>query len=58
MNGMIDLLLASALICSESEKLVQNLMKSGQSTVDKYELIKVIKTNTEEGCYEGSEHDT
>ena len=58
MHGMIDHLLASALICSESEKLVQNIMKSGQSTVDKYELIKVIKTNSEEGCYEGSEHDT
>ena len=58
MNGMIDLLLASALACADSKKLVQNIMKSGQSTVDKYELINVIKTNTEEGCYEGSEHDT
>ena len=58
MNGMIDLLLASALACADSKELVQNIMESGQSTIDKHELIEVIKTNTEVGCYEGSEHDT
>ena len=58
MNGMIDLLLASALACADSKELVQNIMESGQSTIDKHELIEVIKTNTEVGCYEGAEHDT
>ena len=55
---MIEIILATALSCSESQELVQKIMKSGETIVDKHELIEVIKTNTEEGCYEGSEHDT
>ncbi len=55
---MIDFLLAAALSCGESKELVQNIMESGQTIVDKHELIEVIKTNTKEGCYEGSESNT
>ena len=55
---MIDLILAAAISCSESKEIVQNVMESAESVLDKHELIEVIKTNTEEGCYEGSEHDT
>ena len=55
---MIDLILATALSCSESKELVENIMESGESTLDKHELIEVIKTNTETGCYEGSEHNS
>ena len=55
---MIDLILATALSCSESKELVENIMESGESTLDKHELIEVIKTNTETGCYEGSERNS
>ena len=55
---MIDLILATALSCSESKELVQNLMKSGESILYKHELIEMIKTNTKAGCYEGSEHNS
>tara|TARA_B100000287_G_C20189167_1_gene605440 strand:- start:387 stop:554 length:168 start_codon:yes stop_codon:yes gene_type:complete len=55
---MIEILLATALNCSDSKELVENIMKSHQSTVDKHELIEVIKTNTKLGCYEGSEHNS
>ena len=55
---MIDLILATALSCSESKELVQNLMKSGESILYKHELIDVIKVNTKPGCYEGSEHNS
>ena len=55
---IIEILLATVLSCSESKELVEYIMESGESTLDKHELIEVIKTNTEPGCYEGSEHDT
>ena len=55
---MIELLLATALDCEGSQKLVEKIMKSQQSTLHKHELIEVIKTNTELGCYEGSEHNS
>ena len=55
---MIDLILATALSCSESKEVVQNIMESGDSVLEKHELIEVIKTNTNPGCYEGSEHET
>ena len=55
---MIDLILATALSCSESKEVVQNIMESGDSVLEKHELIEVIKTNTEPGCYEGSEHNS
>ena len=52
---MIELLLATALTCSESKELVEDIMGSQQSVIDKHELIEVIKVNTKSGCYEGSE---
>ena len=55
---MIEILLASALDCEGSQELVEKIMKSQQSTIDKHELIEVIKTNTETGCYEGSERNS
>ena len=51
-------ILATALICSDSKELVENIMESGESVLNKHELIEVIKTNTEPGCYEGSEHNS
>ena len=56
---MIELLLATALNCTDSKELVENIMKqSSESVLYKHELIEVIKTNTELGCYEGSEHNS
>ena len=56
---MIELLLATAITCSESQKIVKNIMEnSAESVLYKHELIEVIKTNTEPGCYEGSEHNS
>ena len=55
---MIELLLATALDCEGSQELIEKIMKSQQSTLHKHELIEVIKTNTELGCYEGSERNS
>ena len=55
---MIEILLATALSCEGSEEVIENIMKSGDSVLYKYELIEVIKANTELGCYEGSEHNS
>ena len=50
---MIDLILATALTCSESQDLILDVKKA--QTEYKEDIIKTIKTNTEPGCYEGSE---
>ena len=56
---MIELLLATALNCSESKEIVENIMKeSSQSVLYKHDLIEFIKVITEPGCYEGSEHNS
>ena len=55
---MISFLLATALNCEDSQKLVEKIMKSNQSTLEKHELIEVLKTNKKPGCYEGSEHNS
>ena len=55
---MIEFLLATALSCEGSQKLVEKVMKSQESTIDKHELIEVIKVNTKPGCYEGSERNS
>ena len=52
---MIALILATALSCSVSESLIQNIMETNETVVFKQELVEVIKGNTKEGCYEGSE---
>ena len=55
---MIEILLAAALDCEGSQELIERIMKSQQSTIEKHELIEVLKTNTEPGCYERSEHNS
>ena len=50
---MIEFLLATTLKCSEAKELIDKVRVS--QGVDRDELIEVIKTNTKEGCYEGSE---
>ena len=57
-DAMMDLILATILSCSESKELVEDIMGSQQSVMDKHELIEVIKVNTKSGCYEGSEHNS
>ena len=53
---MIELLLATALTCSEAQELIDKVSVS--PGVDRDAIIEVIKTNTEPGCYEGSEHNS
>ena len=53
---MIELLLATVLTCSDAQELIDKVgMSQG---VDRDSIIEVIKTNTESGCYEGSEHNS
>ena len=52
---MMELLLATVLACSDSQALIENVMNSKQTIIEKNDLIEVIKVNTEVGCYEGSE---
>ena len=51
---MIELILATALTCSEAQDLIVSVQKSRVEFKD--DLIETIKVNTEPGCYEGSEH--
>ena len=55
---MMELLIAAAFACEDSKEVVESIMKSQQTTLIKHELIEVIKTNTETGCYEGSERNS
>ena len=53
---MIPFLLATALSCSESQELVENLRKNPrQSSEMKVELVEVIKTNTVGGCWDAND---
>ncbi len=52
---MIELLLATALTCHESQEVIDSLRQYQTLSEYREELIEVIKTNTKEGCYEGSE---
>ena len=52
---MIELLLATALTCHESQEVIDSLKQYQTLSEYREELIEVIKTNTKEGCYEGSE---
>ena len=48
---MIPFLLATALSCSDAKEINQSIMKQRDlSTLDKHELIEVMKANTKEGC--------
>ena len=53
---MLELLLATALTCSEAQDLIYDVQRS--QVEYKEDIIKTIKTNTETGCYEGSEHNS
>jgi hypothetical protein len=53
---MIELILATALTCSEAQDLIVDLNKSRMEF--KEDIIETIKVNTEPGCYEGSEHNS
>ena len=53
---MIDLILATALTCSESQDLILDVQKA--KTEYKEDIIKTIKLNTEPECYEGSERNS
>ena len=53
---MIELLLATALTCTDAQGLIDNIMKS--KVEYKEDLIEVIKTNTQPECYEGSERNS
>ena len=53
---MIELLLATALTCSESQDLILDVQKA--QTEYKEDIIETIKTNTQPGCYEGSERNS
>ena len=53
---MLELLLATALTCSEAQNLIEDVNKAQVSY--KQDIIQTIKTNTEAGCYEGSEHNS
>ena len=52
----MELLLAVTLSCSEAKDLIDDINLS--RVVDREELVNVIKTNTEPGCYERPEHDS
>ncbi len=52
---MIELLLATALTCHESQEVIDSLRQYQTLSEYREELIEVIKTNTKPECYEGSE---
>ena len=48
---MIPFLFAASLTCSDAKEINQSIMKQRDiSTLDKHELIEVMRANTEEGC--------
>jgi hypothetical protein len=53
---MIELLLATALSCSDAQDLIDSARRSKSEY--KEDIIKTIKLNTEPGCYEGSEYNS
>ena len=55
---MIELLLATALTCHESQEVIDSLRQYQTLSEYREELIEVIKTNTEPECYEGSERNS
>ena len=51
---MIPILLASTISCSDAESLVEKFNKSDVPQEHKVELVEVIKTNTEAGCWDAN----
>ena len=52
---MIPFLLATALSCSDAESLIEKFNKRDVSQEQKNELIEVIKTNSDEGCWDAND---
>jgi hypothetical protein len=52
---MISFLLASTLSCSDAESLVERFTTRNVPQEQKAELIEVIKTNTEAGCWDAND---
>ena len=52
---MIPFLLATALSCSDAESLIEKFNKRDVSQEQKIELIEVIKTNSDEGCWDAND---
>ena len=53
---MIPLLLATSLNCESAQDIVQNIMQyRDMSTLDKHELIEVIKVNSDEECWDAND---
>ena len=53
---MIPLLLATALSCGDAEDLISNVLEQrGLNDENKSDLIEVIKTNTENGCWDAND---
>ena len=51
---MIPILLASTLSCSNAEVLIEKFNTSNVPQEQKVELVEVIKTNTEAGCWDAN----
>ena len=54
-HPMIPFLLASSLSCPDAEDLIQKFNARGVSDEQKVELIEVVKTNTEPGCWDAND---
>ncbi len=55
-HPMLPFLLASTLTCSESQQLVENLKTNPRHRSEmKVELIEVIKTSTQKGCWDAND---
>jgi len=52
---MIPILLASALSCPDAEDLIEKFNNRHVSEEQKVELIEVVKTNTELGCWDAND---
>tara|TARA_R100000664_G_C2713957_1_gene109780 strand:- start:45 stop:203 length:159 start_codon:yes stop_codon:yes gene_type:complete len=52
---MIPFLLASTLSCSSAEVLIEKFDGSNVPQEQKVELIEVVKTNTEAGCWDAND---
>ena len=53
---MIEIILATALTCSEAQDLIVDVQKS--QIEYKEDIIQTIKLNTEPGCYERPERNS
>jgi len=52
---MIPILLASTLSCSDAESLIEKFTTRNVPQEQKVELIEVVKTNSEAGCWDAND---